>query len=133
MVVFVATLVERVSEHLISLLDGLDGLDGVYVAVFLLVLTPFIEGLDDIELLEGLDGLAETELLAGLPPLILPPLESPLLWAKQTVPIKVNAIKKTIFFMLAIFNLLFSTHKYTTYAIEKPEKHNYFSGEIYEI
>jgi hypothetical protein len=124
---FVATRVERASERLKLLVRVLvrvaDDMEGLYVDVlFALTL-----------LLDGLDGLADTELLVGLLPLVLLLLEPPFLCAKQTEPSIVKIIKKTIFLISPKFNLLFSTHKYTTYNREKPEKRKYFSGEIYEI
>lgn len=86
---------ERVSERLISFERTLVDLEGLYVVVLDVL----------ILLLEGLDGLDDTELLVGLLPLTLLPLELPPLWAKQTVPINVKTIKKTIFFIILKFNL----------------------------
>jgi hypothetical protein len=51
-------------------------------------------------LLDGVDDLVDIELLVGVLALIPLFLEPPPLWARQTEPNRVKAIKKTIFFII---------------------------------
>jgi hypothetical protein len=72
-------------------------LDGVYALVELALLLGILTLLLVVEGRE-----AETDDLVTEPLL----LEPPLLWAMHNEPISVNAIKKTIFFIIMYFNLV---------------------------